>query len=405
MEERTLVREKIIKEFATHNRLCLELPTVVGRTSIARALMEKTPLETINKLSGKKILILVGELAHIQNWKEEFYKWGYESYLKYCRIITYASLHKEEGDYSIIIADEVHHLCTEKRLECIINVHSPVFIGLSATVGRDRFELLREVYPDIKLVSMTLKKAIDTKALPEPKINVIPLELDNTILSEEIVKSRGVAVKRVKINCDYSDMWGYLKDKRKYPNLELHVKCTERQKYIEINRDWEFWKNRYMSAKQEFMKNKWLLLGTQRKRYLGELKTRTVYNFIKDKLAGKRYICFCTSIIQQVALADKNNFINSELKYTQDVINRFNDKKINSLYCVGMAQEGLNLKDVPVGIIIQLDAELRRFIQKIGRSLRAEKPEIYLFYYKNTRDEEFLNKVIELLPDKIRFMI
>ena len=146
-------------------------------------------------------------------------------------------------------------------------------------------------------------------------------------------------------------------------------------------------------------------MGPDMPRYLGELKTRTVYNLIKDKHAGKRYICFCTSIIQQVALADKNNFINSELKYTQDVINRFNDKKINSLYCVGMAQEGLNLKDVPVVIIIQLDAELRRFIQKIGRSLRAEKPEIYLFYYKNTRDEEFLNKVIELLPDKIRFMI
>ena len=65
-----------------------------------------------------------------------------------------------------------------------------------------------------------------------------------------------------------------------------------------------------------------------------------------------------------------------------------------------MLQEGQNLTDIEVGIIVQLDGKERSFIQRFGRSLRAEDPVQYIFYYKNTRDEEYLNNVLEGISEE-----
>ena len=35
------------------------------------------------------------------------------------------------------------------------------------------------------------------------------------------------------------------------------------------------------------------------------------------------------------------------------------------------------------------------FIQKFGRSMRAEDPVQFIFYYKNTRDMDYLENVLE----------
>ena len=76
------------------------------------------------------------------------------------------------------------------------------------------------------------------------------------------------------------------------------------------------------------------------------------------------------------------------------------NKEINHILAVGMAKEGVNLTDIEVGIIVQLDGEERTFIQKFGRALRADNPIQYVFYYKNTRDEEYLNNSLEGIDKK-----
>ena len=76
-------------------------------------------------------------------------------------------------------------------------------------------------------------------------------------------------------------------------------------------------------------------------------------------------------------------------------MNKFNRKEISNLFAVGMLQEGVNLTDIQVGIIIQLDGEERAFIQKFGRVLRSDSPVQYIFYVKNTRDEDYLKNALE----------
>ena len=53
-----------------------------------------------------------------------------------------------------------------------------------------------------------------------------------------------------------------------------------------------------------------------------------------------------------------------------------------------------------MGIIVQLDGKERLFIQKFGRSMRAEDPVSFVFYYKNTQDEVYLKNALENIDPK-----
>jgi superfamily II DNA or RNA helicase len=65
-----------------------------------------------------------------------------------------------------------------------------------------------------------------------------------------------------------------------------------------------------------------------------------------------------------------------------------------------MLQEGMNLKGIEVGVITQLDACERGYLQKFGRILRSSEPIVYVLYYENTRDEAFLENVLNGIDKK-----
>ena len=59
---------------------------------------------------------------------------------------------------------------------------------------------------------------------------------------------------------------------------------------------------------------------------------------------------------------------------------------------------------IVVDIILLLLNKLRSFIQKSGRVLRAEHPEIFIIYVKGTQDETYLKNALEgLNPDYITY--
>ena len=172
------------------------------------------------------------------------------------------------------------------------------------------------------------------------------------------------------------------------------IHCSEVEKYNELNSDFEYWKRQSLINPGNIaLKNKWLQIGSQRKRFLGELKTPAAHKLIQSLPKDTRFMCFCTSVLQAEVLGGRN-CIHSNKKGNQKIIDDFNDKKTSSLYAVNMGQEGLNLKDIEVGIIVQLDGEERGWIQKSGRIYRAEHPVIYVLYVKDTRDEDFYRNAI-----------
>lgn len=374
----------------TNKRIALQWCTGLGKS---RAAIEMANyIQDKEKEGNIKILLVVAENAHKDNWKKEFIKWGLKS--NDITIECYASLPKyKESWWDLIIFDEAHHLGTDLKIDILSGIVTEYVILLSATLPDTLIQVLTGIFGEFKISKVSLKKAIDEGMLPQPKVFLIPLKLNSTVYNCTITEEWGDKDKRVTYKCTYPQRWEFIRNKKKYPNVTLHISCTQLQKYTYLTEQFEYWKNSYMRSRQEYMKNKWLQAGSLRKRFLGNIKTEYVKILLK-KLQRKRLICFCASI-EQADYLGKDKSIHSKKSNSLDIINAFNNKEINRLFAVGMLQEGQNLEGIQAGIIVQLDNAERAFIQKFGRTIRADSPQQYIFYYENTRDIDYLENVFE----------
>ena len=389
-EELQIQSVSLIKQ---SNRVALQWCTGLGKS--------KAAIDMANYLADKgfeeckeplNVLLVVAETAHKSNWEEEFDKWG----LKIDNIVMecYASLKKYRNSYwDLVIFDEAHHLGSDLRMDVLTELHAQNIILLSATLPDQVMQAVTEVFGEFVTSKVTLKQAIEWGILPVPKVYLIPLTLDSTYSHCTIIEEWGKKEKRATYKCKFHERWEYLRNKNKYPNVTLEISCTQQQKYDYLTDQFEYWRSQFFRIRQEFVKNKWLQVGSKRKRFLGESKTDAV-RLLLHKIRDKRFICFCTSIEQAELLGGKNA-IHSKKDNSLDIIDDFNTKKIDNLFAVGMLQEGQNLTDIEAGVIVQLDGQERAFVQKFGRSLRATDPVQFIFYYKDTRDTEYLENVLE----------
>ena len=387
---REQIRCRVIDLALHHNNIALQYATGLGKTYLSLnviaewGIIENRPL---------KVLLLIAEKAHKKNWEDEFKKWNFNA--SRFTIECYASLKKYNStEWDVIILDEAHRAGSDIRLDLFNSIKTKKLILLSATLPDSILENLSNIYGKIKTDKIDLNKAIKWGILPKPVIYLIPLHLRTDTPSETIIEERGKVALRKTIKCTLQDRWTYLKNKIAYPNLRLEIKCTEKEKYDYLSQNFEYWKKQFFRDRQERTKVKWLQIGAQRKRFLGECKTSHVSTLLKYINPKYRYICFCSGI-EQADFLGSTNAIHSKNSSSLVVIDKFNNKKINSLFAVSMAQEGLNLVDIEAGIIVQLDGYERGWIQKIGRVLRAKEPLQFIFYYKETKDMDYLENVLE----------
>lgn len=384
------IQQKVYKDLRDEPNIVLKWATGIGKSKETIDIINYKINKAKKKLS---VLLVVAETAHKDNWQKEFNKWK----LSDCNLTIecYASLKNyKQTNWDIIIFDEAHHLFSDIRLSIIENIKASNVIVLSATLKDIYIDTLCELYGSFKVSSVSLQYAIENNILPKPKVFLIPLELDNKIPNIEIKESWGNKEKQVELTCEFLKRY-HFRNRKKYPSAKLTIKCTQQQAYNIINKDYEYYRLQYLKMRKEYFKNLWLQEGSKRKRLLGSCKTDDVKLLInKLEKENKRFVCFCTNI-EQAETFNSENCIHSQKQNSLQTIDDFNNNKINSLYAIGMIQEGQNLNNIQTGIIVQLDNAERAFIQKFGRTLRSDSPEQYIFYYKNTRDEEFLNNCLE----------
>lgn len=349
--------------------------------------------------------IIVSEINHIQNWKDEYIKHNKENLLKNTKIFCYASLKKYENDKpSLVGLDEAHHALSDLRIQYLTSLSFDKIVALTATLTSEQKQTLNNIFGHtFKEFNITLDNAINNDIIKIPTVYLIPLELNyyqNNTFYEEL---RGKKEERIVIEDDIKNRFKYL-NRDKYKNVHFKFKCSEQKAYCEICANIEYLKTRYYNNQTDYFKNMWLNECSKRKIFLGELKTpyiQKLFNIIKDK----RYICSTVSINQANKLGNNSNIIHSKIdeKINSTIISNFNNGIINQIIAVNKLQEGQNLNNIDAAIITQLDSKDRSFIQKTGRALRSENPEIYILYYKNTRDEEFLQNVFDnIKPEYIK---
>lgn len=73
----------------------------------------------------------------------------------------------------------------------------------------------------------------------------------------------------------------------------------------------------------------------------------------------------------------------------------FNNNKVKHITACNILNEGVNLTNCRIGIFCNLNSSEIVVKQRVGRILRHKSPIIILPYFKDTREEELVEKMIE----------
>ena len=336
-----------VRRLEDNNRLICQWATGVGKSMVVLKFLQLHP--------DFRCLILVPEQNNIQNWLDEFDKFGVSS--ENVLISCYASFHKYQNTkWDLLVFDEMPHVDTEKRLVICNSVSGDYILALGAVITEDERASLEQVYGEFSKSRIGLEFAISHKLLPMPRVNVLHLQLDDT-------------------------------QKKFWYKGRIY---TAKERYSYIQKKVERAVDTYNRAASKWNKNQMLLAGNERKRFLGELKEDAVRR-ICDMLClkKKRFLCFCSSIDQANKLGLDHAFT-SETPVSMKLLDKFNNHEIDSLYVVGKLIEGQNLNDIECGVISQLGGTERITVQSIGRIMRSDNPVIYVPIFDGTKDDSFL---------------
>lgn len=360
----------------------LELPTGYGKTRLALQRMDYLLCE----YEEPKILIVVPRVVLYNEWVKEVKKWGYEKYLSFIAFSTYVSYPKHKEQYDFIIYDEAHSLsdrCLTHLQDMIDCSNVKQFVMLSATIDRNKKAELLDICPSLSVIQVTVKAAIKDKVLPDPKVYLIPLKLNNKTLSCEIIKNKKLTTPPIKVS--YKDRFKY----KMIKNRKIIISCTQQEYYNDITALIEWYKRK---SGQKFFMNMYLRASGDRLKWLSDQKTSFIYKLLQE-FEDKRTLTFCNGI-QQTELLGKY-CINSKNKLSQTYLSKFNNGKINHITACNMLNMGVNLNNCQIGIYANLNSSQVLVKQRLGRLLRHPNPIIIIPYYENTRDEELVNKMLE----------
>lgn len=349
--------------------MILELITGYGKTKVAIDLINHICDRVFrNDECPTTILILVAKTVHKQTWKDEIKKWGGIK-SDYITIECYESLKNYENSYfDVVVADEMQHL-SEARMEILESIHvDEAFIGLSATIKRDMRDYFIHNHK-AEVIKCSLKDAVEDEVLPEPMVYLLPLSLDTT-------------------NCTY-----------KIKRFGRDIITTQKGYYNSISSLIEWYKNKYFNSRNERMKNLWLSTAGKRLKWCAEQKEALVLSLL-DKFKNYKTLTFCSSIEQSERLGKYN--ITSKNKASVKNLEMFNSNKIKHITACNILNEGVNLTNCRIGIFCNLNSSEIVVKQRIGRILRHKSPIIIIPYFKDTREEELVEKMIgEYNPERI----
>lgn len=337
-----------------NKRLLCQWATGTGKSGVVLKFLQNHP---------GKCLIVVPEQNNKENWVDEFVKFGVS--LDGVYLACYASLHKYQNTHwDLVVFDEAPHADTAKRISYCKSLKAEHVLALGAVIDDEELAALESNYGKFKKSTISLTDAINVGILPTPKVYICHITLS--------------------------------KQKRTFWKNGAQYDAVHYYEYLQNQVDAT--KEAYMDNPTEANQQKMFRAGIARKRFLGELKFDAV-KYICNGLEGKnrRFLCFCNSIKQAENLCKEHAFT-SHTPSSMKLLDKFNNKEINSLFVVGKLIEGQNLKDIDCGVITQLGRTTRITIQSIGRVMRSKNPVIWVPVFDGTIDDSFLNTITYHIP-------
>jgi superfamily II DNA or RNA helicase len=336
------------------------LPTGAGKTAVAVEAIERT---------GRSTLVVVPTLALLKQWysvlSDSFgasvpvglLGGGYHE-ITPLTVTTYDSayIHAERyGDrFALVVYDEVHHLPAEKYAVIPKMLLAPYSLGLTATPERpdDGHELLPELVGPI-VYRRSPEDLAGTYLAPYETIR-IPVELT---VAERVEYEAADAV--------YRD---FLRKHR------LSVRSPE---------DWQQF---IMVASTSHSGGREALLAARRRREIrasAERKGATLESLLKRHWED-RTIVFTKSVDEVYALSTR--FLIPGITYEtaarerKEILDRFREGRYRAIIASDVLNEGVDVPEANVAVILAGSASRREYVQRLGRVLRPREGKSALLY-------------------------
>ena len=345
---------------------------------VLQSIEEDERKDTFNPIH--RLFIRRKESVNTQSMTKEYLP--YDDYVYCVEVPSHMIVVRSEG-YSFI-AGNCHHVQSETRMQLLSTLKYSYMLGLSATIPGKLKQFFKWKYK-AAIVSCDIIEAIEDDVLPEPEIVLWPLSLETTRVSETMVINP--KIKKPVVDAPFREIWKWKKQK----TTRAIIHCTQQQKMNELNSQISWMKDQYMRTRSKLREQSWLYLCGKRLEFLADCKLQIVKLLLK-KLKNSRTITFCKTIKQAETLG--LNCIHSKRKNATDIYERFNQKKLHHITAVNILNENANLVDCKYAIFTNLSSSEIVQVQRIGRSLRHRHPVIIVPYYKGTREEEIVQKMI-----------
>lgn len=362
IDNRSIVQKEILESLVYPTKSILLLSPRIGKTYLGIKYIKN------NKL--KKVLWVTPSVKlRDTDIPNEFIYWKAKSYLSKTTIICYHSLANIEGDYDLIIYDELQAL-TPANIEPLFNgkITTKAILGLTGTMPKHDEKLLI-----IKKLGLTIEKeitideAVEGNMVADYKVNVLEVPLN---ASDKNIKA-GTKAKPFMTT--------------EFANYQYLSKNIARMMFHSDKRMLQF----AILKRLRFIYNSLTKLDTAKKLI---------------KYLGGRTLIFCGSIEHAESITKQTY----HSKTNQVYLNKFLNEEIDLLACVNAGGTGFTYKNVDNFIIVQADSNKSgAFIQKLARSLLLQEgytANIWIISLQGTQDEQWItNALQDLDQSKIEY--
>ncbi len=343
-------QERALESWLRDRWGCIVLPTGSGKTHVA--------LAAINEISAAT-LVVVPTLDLIDQWKEKLSIFGSEyvgefsgrvKELKPVTIATYDSAftnaEKLGNMFKLLIFDEVHHLAGESYIQIAEMSAAPYRLGLTATFEREdsRHKLLPEVVGgkvfELKPEELAGKHLADFTI----KRIYIPLteeELEEYRKRERVfknyLKARKIVIRSVEDFHKVVMATGY--DERAYDAL----RAWDEARKIAFNS-----KNKIRKLREILEKHR---------------KDKIIIFTRHNELVYKISKLFLIPAITYRTPKEER----------QEILEGFRRGRFRAIVSSQVLDEGIDVPDANVGVIMSGSGSVREYIQRLGRILRPSK--------------------------------
>ena len=355
------------------DRGVIELPTGAGKTVVA--------VDSIATI-GVPTLVVVPTIDLLDQWRRELETefdvvvgqfGGGEQTQAPITVSTYDSayLRAEDvgGDFGLVVFDEVHHLGAEGYRDAARLVSAPARIGLTATFERP--DGAHEVVADL-VGPKVYEAAVD--------------DLAGEHLADYEVRRIEVALGPEERDA-YETAQGTFVDYLKQSNLSLRSGSDYRKLVMRSGTD---------------PKAREALLAKQRARRImmtADAKVETLGRLL-DRHRGDRVIVFTahTDLVYRLSERYLVPAITSETgtQERREILDRFRDGTYSRVVTANVLDEGVDVPDANVAVVLAGSGSEREFTQRLGRILRPKtnggRALLYKVVSEETAEERVANR-------------